>query len=92
MKTSRPAIPPPAPPKAPVQTVTHLHVEMAALRKLEIRDGDVVCLPADTHPEQVQAFADAMGELRQGTRMLFVMGDLQSLDEAAMNAAGWYRK
>lgn len=62
------------------------------LRKLELRDGDVICLPADTDPEQVQAFSCMLAEARQGQRFILVLGDIQSLDEAAMNAAGWYRK
>lgn len=62
------------------------------LRKLEIRDGDVLCLPADTQPEHVQEFSVMLAELRRGQRFILVLGDVQSLDEAAMNAAGWYRK
>lgn len=62
------------------------------LRKLEIRDGDILCLPADTQPEHVQVFSTMLAELRRGQRFILVLGDLQALDEAAMNAAGWYRK
>lgn len=62
------------------------------LRKLEIHDGDVLCLPADTEPEHVQAFGTMLAELRPGKRFWLVIGDIQALDETAMNAAGWYRK
>ena len=63
------------------------------LRKLDIRDDDLVlCLPEHTSPEQVQDFLHMLAELRPGQRFAVVIGDIQSMDEAAMNAAGWYRK
>jgi len=61
-------------------------------RRLELRDGDVICLPADTPHEQVREFATALGQTKLGTRCLIVLGDVHALDEAEMNAAGWYRK
>lgn len=62
------------------------------IRKLEIRDGDVVCLPADTSLEEVKALRAALGPDGFNIRCMLVLGDVQSLDEPAMNAAGWYRK
>lgn len=73
----RPAIPPKAPPQ---------------LRKLELRDGDVLCLPADTRYECAQDFADQLRKLYPDKRFLLITEDVQVLDEEAMNAAGWYRK
>lgn len=89
----RPHIPPPAPPKAPAQVVIHEHrLEPEQIRKLELRDGDVISVPADTSPECAEQFAHALQELQPGKRVLIVLGDVHSLDEAAMNAAGWYRQ
>jgi hypothetical protein len=62
------------------------------LRKLDLRDGDVLCLPADTDPEHLQDFSIMLAELRPGQRFAVVIGDIQAMDEAAMNAVGWYRK
>lgn len=62
------------------------------LRKLELRDGDVLCLPADTDQEQAKALANALGPDGLNIRGLIVIGDVHALDEHAMNAAGWYRK
>lgn len=55
--------------------------------------GDCVALklPADTPIEDCQAFAKAL-ESAAARRPLLIIGDIQELDEAAMNAAGWYRK
>lgn len=74
---------PHTPPKAPPPV----------MRKLDLRDGDLVlCLPENTSPEQAQDFLHMLAELRPGQRFAVVIGDIQAMDEAAMNAAGWYRK
>ncbi|ERI52172.1 hypothetical protein N878_01195 [Pseudomonas sp. EGD-AK9] len=71
----------------------HEHrLDLEQLRKLELRDGDVLTLPADTGRECGAQFAEALQDLHPDKRVLIVLGDVQSLDEAAMNAAGWYRK
>ncbi|ARU88293.1 hypothetical protein [Pseudomonas sp. M30-35] len=62
------------------------------IRRLELRDGDVISLPAHTSPEEFQQFVDALRDLYPVKRFLIVLGDVHSLDERAMNAAGWYRK
>nr|WP_059392466.1 hypothetical protein [Pseudomonas toyotomiensis] len=69
--------------------MTGLHDQ---LRKLELRDGDVICLPADTLEKHIQQLSKTVRELHPGKRLMFVLGDIQALDEAAMKAAGWYRK
>lgn len=61
-------------------------------RRLELRDGDVLCLPSDTGYECTLAFVEQLHRMHPGKRILVVLGDVHSLDEAAMNAAGWYRK
>jgi hypothetical protein len=61
-------------------------------RRLELRDGDVVCLPADTTYDQTRELVEALGPDGLNIRCLIVLGDVHALDEAAMNAAGWYRK
>lgn len=54
-------------------------------------DCKAVLLPAGTPFEQCQALADAL-KFVMPTPPLVICGDLQVLDEADMNAAGWYRK
>lgn len=61
-------------------------------RRLELRNGDVVCLPADTKYEQASELVAALGPDGLNIRCLIVLGDVHALDEAAMNAAGWYRR
>lgn len=50
-----------------------------------------VLLPAGTDIEECQKIADALKQVMP-TPPLVICGDLQALDEAGMNAAGWYRK
>lgn len=50
-----------------------------------------VLLPAGTPIEQCQKIADALKHVMP-IPPLVICGDLELLDEAAMNAAGWYRK
>lgn len=61
-------------------------------RRLELRNGDVVCLPADTTYEQASKLVEALGPNALNIQCLIVLGDVHALDEADMNAAGWYRK
>lgn len=62
------------------------------IRKLKLRSGDVICLPAHTEPEWAEQFVAAVTERYPQEHFLVVIGDVQALDEAAMAAAGWYRK
>lgn len=50
-----------------------------------------VLVPAGTPIEECQKLADALKHVMP-IQPLVIFGDLQALDEAAMNAAGWYRK
>ncbi len=50
-----------------------------------------VLLPAGTPIDECGKLADALKQVMP-IPPLVICGDLQTLDEAAMNAAGWYRK
>lgn len=53
--------------------------------------ADVLVLPAGTCPHQANDLFRALDQVMAGPPMV-VIGPVQVLDEAAMNAAGWYRK
>ena len=61
-------------------------------RKMDIHPGSVLRLPPEASPEQARCLAEMLGPEGMDMNVLIVIGDVQSLDEAAMNAAGWYRK
>lgn len=62
------------------------------VRKLSPRDGDVFVVPENTSDEDAKAFVDAVRAAVPNIKAIMIRGDLEQLDEAAMNAAGWYRK
>lgn len=77
---------PPRHPDGPVP-YSELLRKMVLLRA---HRGDVLVLPAETSAEQVAAFKKALRTVLAGPPMV-VVGPVQVLDEATMNAAGWYR-
>lgn len=50
-----------------------------------------VLVPAGTPIDECQKIANAL-KMVMPIPPLVICGDMQALDEAAMNAAGWYRK
>ncbi|WP_411958901.1 hypothetical protein ACK56M_18635 [Pseudomonas sp. s4] len=78
------------PPQPPTNSGSVSLVEQ--VRRLGLRDREVICLPADTPHEVVIEFAANLRKAKLGYGCLIVLGDVHALDEAEMNAAGWYRK
>lgn len=62
------------------------------VRKLSPQDGDVFVVPQNTSDEDAKALVDAVRAAVPDIKAILIRGDLEQLDEAAMNAAGWYRK
>ncbi|ULL06037.1 hypothetical protein JNO42_03220 [Pseudomonas putida] len=56
-----------------------------------IQPNDVLVLPEDFDPDQLEELRKALHQLK-ASPCLIVMGGLQQLDESEMNALGWYRK
>lgn len=66
------------------------HELFEKLAVLRPRPFDVLLLPAETTNEEMQKIVSATGYMLPH-HTLAVRGDVQLLDEAAMNALGWYR-
>jgi hypothetical protein len=66
------------------------HELFEKLAVLRPRPFDVLVLPAEITDEEMQKIARAAGYMLPH-QILAVRGDVQLLDEAAMNALGWYR-
>lgn len=56
-----------------------------------IQPNDVLVLPEDFDPDQLEELRKALHQLKDSP-CLIVIGGLQQLDESEMNALGWYRK
>ena len=66
--------------------------QLDAIRKLKVEDGDVLMLPQDVSPSDINKFMDTLRELATPPeRVMVIVGPLDKLSEADMNAAGWYR-
>lgn len=66
------------------------HELFEKLAVLRPRPCDVLVLPAETTDEEMQKVVSAAGYMLPH-QTLAVRGEVQLLDEAAMNAAGWFR-
>lgn len=66
------------------------HELFEKLAVLRPRPFDVLLLPAETTDEEMQKIVSAAGYMLPH-HTLAVRGDVQLLDETAMNNAGWYR-
>ncbi|KAF2410516.1 hypothetical protein SAMN04490179_2360 [Pseudomonas antarctica] len=66
------------------------HELFEKLAVLRLRPFDVLLLPAETTDEEMQKIVSAAGYMLPH-HTLAVRGDVQLLDETAMNNAGWYR-
>lgn len=66
------------------------HELFEKLAVLRPRPFEVLLLPAETPDEEMQKIVSAAGYMLPH-HTLAVRGDVQLLDETAMNNAGWYR-
>ncbi|MEH6565104.1 MAG: hypothetical protein V7756_07285 [Halopseudomonas sp.] len=68
-------------------------LKLGDVRKLQIQDGDVLVVPAGVDPAAVQAFLKVLGELDPAPLGVTVaIGPIETISQAQMEAAGWYRK
>lgn len=56
-----------------------------------IRPNDVLVLPEEIEPAQIEQLREALIHFK-ASPCLVVIGEVQKLDESAMNELGWYRK
>lgn len=66
-------------------------IDLEAVRRLNIQDGDLLVVPEYTEVEGMQQLAEALRYLMPDSKVIIVRGPLDQLDVAAMNELGWYR-
>ncbi|WP_225775913.1 hypothetical protein [Pseudomonas sp. Marseille-Q5115] len=66
-------------------------MDIGQIRKLSPKTGDVFVVPSNTPVETVEAFIEGLCMATPGIKAMVFRGELQQLDVADMNAAGWYR-
>lgn len=67
-------------------------IDIDQIRKLTPKDGDIFLAPDDLSNELCAELLEAITVINPGIKAMLLRGNLQQLDDAAMNAAGWYRQ
>ncbi|WP_288355590.1 hypothetical protein [uncultured Pseudomonas sp.] len=62
------------------------------VQRLGPQDGEVFILPAGASFEEAERLCEVIQTAKPGVRAVVVIGELEHLDQAAMNRAGWYRQ
>ena len=65
-------------------------IDFEAVKKLRIKDGDLVVVPDSTEQADMARLAECI-QLMNGARAVIVRGPIKQLDTSAMNKLGWYR-
>ncbi|BBN53345.1 hypothetical protein TRE132_14700 [Pseudomonas chlororaphis subsp. aurantiaca] len=66
-------------------------IDLEAVHKLKVEDGDVLVVPEHTSYEDAQLLAEALQFVDPGCRAIVIRGPVEQLDVGAMNKLGWYR-
>ncbi len=66
-------------------------IDLEAVHKLKVEDGDLVVVPANTSYQDIQQLGEALQFVDPGCRAIVIRGPVERLDLAAMNKLGWYR-
>ena len=65
-------------------------IDFEAVKKLRVRDGDLLVVPESTDQEDMVRLAECI-QLMNNARAVIMRGPVEQLDAAAMNKLGWYR-
>lgn len=63
-----------------------------SIKKLNIRDGDLLIFPENTTLEDMKQVVEVIRYLNPTAKAALVAGDIKKISETDMNNAGWYRK
>jgi hypothetical protein len=66
-------------------------IDLEAVHKLRVEDGDVLVVPESAKAEDMELLAEALQFVDPGCRAIVIRGPLEHLDVSAMNKLGWYR-
>ncbi len=56
------------------------------------KDGAILSVPDDTPTEALKELSEQLHAIWPDRRFLMVAGDIKTVSEAEMNAAGWYKR
>lgn len=56
------------------------------------KDGAILSVPDDTPTEALKELSEQLHSIWPDRRFLMVAGDIKTVSEAEMKAAGWYKR
>lgn len=65
-------------------------IDLDAVRKLKIQDGDLLVVPENTDQEDMQVFLEALRFMTPGCQFVIVRGPIEQISVSDMNKLGWY--
>ncbi len=66
-------------------------IDLEAVRKLEVQDGNLLVVPHATEHRDMERLGEALRLIDPDLRVIIMRGPVEQLDAAAMNRLGWYR-
>ncbi|MFJ7315611.1 hypothetical protein ACIQVE_23195 [Pseudomonas sp. NPDC098747] len=66
-------------------------IDLDAVRKLKVQDGDLLVVPENTETESMRELFEALRYLMPDSKIILVRGPVEQLDVKAMNQLGWHR-
>lgn len=66
-------------------------IDLDAVQRLNVKDGDLLVVPANTDQHDMELLCDALYVLIPGCKVVIIRGPVHQLDVDNMNKLGWYR-
>ncbi|WLI14431.1 MULTISPECIES: hypothetical protein [Pseudomonas] len=66
-------------------------IDFDAVQRLNVQDGDLLVVPEDSDPHDMELLCDALHIQMPGRKVIIIRGPVQQLEVDAMNKLGWYR-
>ena len=66
-------------------------IDIDAVKRLNVMDGDLLVLPESTEQEDMRVLAEVLHLMTPGCKVVIVRGPIEKLGVGDMNKLGWYR-
>lgn len=67
-------------------------IDFEAVRRLRVKDGDLLVVPESTEQEDMEVLAEALDIMSPHCKAVIVRGPIAQFNKCAMNKLGWYRR
>ena len=66
-------------------------IDLDAVSKLKVQDGEVLVVPENTEQQDMAVLAEALHFMTPGCKVVIVRGPMERMSVSDMNKLGWYR-